>query len=101
MLLNAYVIFDSKARIYNKPFYFVNDDVALRSAGQVMADPNSDIATHPEDFTMFKIGTYNDEHASFDLLEAHEVICRFNQVKPAVTPNNINQPIILEDQDDA
>ena len=76
-----YVIFDSKAEFYNKPFFMVNDQVAMRTAHTMRADPNIDIFNHPEDFTMFKIGEYDDLTAYVKTYEKFEVICRFHELQ--------------------
>ncbi len=80
-----YVVYDSKSECYNKPFCMINDKVALRSAETIVADDNNEISKHPEDYTMFRIGTFEDTTAVLELLAAMEVICRFHQlsVRPA------------------
>ena len=81
MKLIAYVIFDAKARIYNKPFYFVNSQVALRSATDLLSDTSTDIYRNPEDFSLWKIGEYNDETAEFTQCD-HEIVARFHELDP-------------------
>lgn len=93
MKINAYVIYDSKARIYNKPFYFLNDQVALRAASDICSDQNSDVANHPEDFSMFKIGTYDDETAMLLQLSTPEIVVRFHEIA-GQSPDNLATPDI-------
>lgn len=79
MKLNAYVIFDSKAQIYNKPFFLINSSIALRSFQDITNDENTDIHNHPEDFSLWLIGEYEDATAVFTpcladcLCKAHEL----------------------------
>lgn len=54
-----YVIFDSKAGTYNTPIFFPTQAVAERSAIDALTDADSEIARHPEDYTMFCIGEYD------------------------------------------
>jgi len=87
MITNMYVVYDSKSECYNKPFCLINDKVAFRSAESIVEDKTSEIAKHPEDYTMFRIGTYEDLTAEIELLSSREVICRFHQlnIKPVAT----------------
>lgn len=77
MLHNMYVIYDVKAEVYNKPVFMMNHNVAIRAASDVLKDPNSEIAKHPEDFTMFYIGTYEDTTAAFDFEPAPMPLVKF------------------------
>lgn len=80
MKTNMYVIFDNKAKIYNKPFFQINDDVALRSAMDLLTDQNTEISRHPHDYIMFKIGTYDDTTAQIQIDELVS-ICRFHELQ--------------------
>ena len=76
-----YVIFDSKAQVYNKPFYLVNDQVAIRAAQDLMiTGSDSQIRNHPEDFTMFKVGEYDDTTAQIKPYNEFTVMCRFHEL---------------------
>lgn len=81
MKVQAYVIYDSKAKIYNKPFYFINNEVALRAAIDLVSDLSTDVGKNPQDFSMYRIGTFDDESAQFDQCN-HETICRFHELDP-------------------
>lgn len=61
MVFNVYSIFDNKARCFSRPFFAVNADVATRSFGQVANDLSTEIGRHPTDFTLFCIGSFDDE----------------------------------------
>lgn len=60
MITKMYVIYDSKAEIYNQPFHFINDGQATRQFSDAVNNPETDFAKHPEDYTLFRIGTYDD-----------------------------------------
>ena len=61
MNLNIYTIFDSAANAYMQPFFLHNDGLAIRSFSDTInaKEPNN-ISEHPDQFTLFKIGTYDD-----------------------------------------
>jgi hypothetical protein len=69
MKLNAYVIRDKKAGFYNNPFYLHNDDIAKRTMTDLVNDPESQINHHPEDFSIWKVGVYDNEIALFEPCE--------------------------------
>lgn len=81
MKINIYVIWDAAAQVYNKPFYLHNDAVAIRSAMDIMRAGDTDIANSPHDFIMFRIGTYDDEHAQIDLLGKFVPVVKFHELK--------------------
>jgi len=84
MKINIYVIYDSKARVYNKPFYQINHEICHRTCTDILSQPN-DIAKHPEDFTVFHLGAYDDESAMFHLLDTPVSLFRFHELQ-AVLP---------------
>lgn len=61
MFKTAYSVFDSKALIFGNPFYAVNDQVALRDFATASGDPGSAISKNPSDYTLFRVGTYEDD----------------------------------------
>lgn len=79
MKTEIYTIFDTKAKIYNKPFHQVNEAVALRTATDLANDSNSEIAKSPEDYILFYLGNYDDQSAQFELCEPKS-ICKFHEL---------------------
>ncbi|WNK12845.1 MAG: nonstructural protein [Microvirus sp.] len=62
MILQIFSVLDRKAKNYNLPFYCPTIEVAQRAFAQSVNDPASGMAyTHPEDFTLYHIGTFDDE----------------------------------------
>lgn len=80
MLTSMYTIYDQKAKVYNRPFHLLNDDVAMRTAQDLAADKNTDLGRHPEDFILFKIAHYDDSTATIALLEKPELFCKFHEI---------------------
>ena len=61
MIINVYAIHDSKAHSYLQPFFMHNDDLAIRSFTDASMNTESQFNQHPLDYTLFHIGTYDDE----------------------------------------
>ena len=61
MRINVYAVFDRASGVYDRPWCARSDDEAMRSFGDIARDPKHPIGKHPEDFTLFRIGTYSDD----------------------------------------
>jgi len=51
---------DKKARAYATPFFQAHVDVAIRAFKGAVNDPTHPIAKHPEDYSLWLIGTFDD-----------------------------------------
>jgi len=63
MIHHIFSVYDSKAGAYTQPFYAVNARVAIRMFTELANDPKHTFGTHPEDFTLFELGTFDDATA--------------------------------------
>ncbi len=63
MNLNIYSVFDCAAAAYMRPFFAQSDAEALRSFTDISIDADHPIGAHPEDYSLHRIGTYNDQTA--------------------------------------
>ena len=61
MIINVYAIHDSKAHSYLQPFFMHNNELAIRSFTDASMNPETQFNQHPLDYTLFHIGTYDDE----------------------------------------
>lgn len=79
MKINMYVIYDTKAKFYNKPFYMQNDSIAIRAFTDLVNDTQTDVNKHPTDFQLYSVGTYEDttaiieSHPPIHMANAHEL----------------------------
>lgn len=63
MLTNAYSVYDNKALVYGTPFYGPTDGFAVRAFTELANDPNTTVGRHPGDFSLFCVGSFDDQHA--------------------------------------
>lgn len=87
MKKTIYTVFDSVTGIYWHPFFAVNDEEAKRSiSNAVNTVADNDLFLHPEDFTLYSIGIFNDQRDEV-ILEAStpmNFICRCDSLlRPA------------------
>lgn len=72
MRLNVYTIFDSASQAYMRPFFMQSDGQALRSFTDIAQDAEHEIGKHPEDYSLYRIGTYDDQKG---VLHAEDKSC--------------------------
>lgn len=65
MIYRYYSVYDRKALVYMPPFHAHTDGAAMRSIEDAMADPNTSLARHPDDFVLYYVGDYSDEKGRF------------------------------------
>lgn len=59
-----YSVFDAKLVVYSRPWPSLNDNAATREfmdAVQDGSNPNNQWHKHPEDFSLFRVGQFDDE----------------------------------------
>lgn len=67
MLLQVIVVRDSKADCYGQPQFVPSIGGAVRSFGDEANNEKSPISRHPEDYSLFHIGIYDDSTARMEL----------------------------------
>jgi len=60
MKLNAYTIYDVASGIYLRPFFSQADGQAMRGFKDISTDADHDVGKHPEDYTLYRIGSFNE-----------------------------------------
>lgn len=79
MLLHICTVFDKATMAYMRPFCALSTGQAIRLFEDETLTPDSEIGRHPEDYALFKVGTFNDASGEITgceplcLRRAHEV----------------------------
>ena len=60
MNLNLYSVYDTAAAVYSRPFAATSDPAAIRTFCDIASDATHDIGKHPEDYTLMRLGTFDD-----------------------------------------
>jgi len=60
MKLNIFSIYDEKSQAYNSPFFQSAVGQALRSFCDLAKDDKTTISRHPEDYSLYHIGEFDD-----------------------------------------
>lgn len=57
--VNIYSIYDAKANAYMEPWFLPTEPMAIRAFTDVARDEATPIGTHPEDYHLVQVGTWN------------------------------------------
>ena len=64
MKLYLYSIYDSAAKVYNRPFYQHTKGQAIRSFTDLVNDEQSELNKHPADYYLAEMGVFEDDSGS-------------------------------------
>lgn len=81
MLLKAFSIRDSKAEIFNQPFFKKSHGEAERDFMQLVRDQKSTVWQFPEDFDLYYVGNYDDQTGTFSSLDTPQHVVKAVSVK--------------------
>lgn len=70
--LGVYSVFDSKASAFLQPYFTKSNATAIRAFQRCLLDPTSDISKFGADFTLVKVGTWDEIAGQMRPLDQHE-----------------------------
>lgn len=62
MLHQIFTVYDSKAQAYLQPFYAPTKGAAIRVFSDICNDGTHPFNRHPEDYTLFALGEFDDNN---------------------------------------
>lgn len=81
MILQIFAVYDSKADAYLQPFFMPSKGQAMRSFQDLSNEPKTQFNKHPEDFTLFHIGEFDDMDATIKTLDAKIPLALASELK--------------------
>lgn len=85
--MKIYSMYDEKAKAFNRPFIFSTHGQATRAFSDGVSDPQSHLSKHPEDFSLYCIGDFDESTGAVFAIQPIELICRAVEfVQPTVQP---------------
>lgn len=75
MVSGVYSIFDDKAQAFIGPMVFNSPGLALRAFTDICNDKNHPIGKHPTDYSLFRIGEFDDSKGSIECPLAPIIVC--------------------------
>ena len=82
MIFHIFSIYDSKAEAYNTPLYLAAKGQAVRAFDDQVNKEGSEIGNHPEDYTLFCLGTFDDstgQHEPYETPQSLGVAIEFKR----------------------
>lgn len=70
MNFKVYTVYDSKVEAYMSPFVMRSKGEAVRAFSDTVNEENSQFNKHPEDFTLFEIGEWNEKSGVLEMYAA-------------------------------
>lgn len=89
MKLKMFSVFDSKAAFFGQVFMEHSEGVAFRSFTDSCNsdDPRNGFALHPEDYSLFYLGEFDNETGEFDSVKPRNMVTASAvRVSPALQP---------------
>lgn len=66
MIHSLVSIFDIKTGTFSKPVACPAEGAGVRAFGDAVNDPSVEYNKHPEDYSIWIVGTFNDQTGEFD-----------------------------------
>ncbi len=93
MKLNNYSIYDTASGLYSRPFFCQSDGEARRSFQDLATDADHPVGKHPEDYSLFRTGMFDDTKGKFTD-EDNE--CLGTGLEAVASTRNINEEKTLD-----
>ena len=72
--LQVFTVRDTKAEAYMAPFFMQARGQAIRAFVDSVNGQNEQFSKHPEDYSLWHLGSYDENTAVFDLLPTAECL---------------------------
>lgn len=76
MKLKLFSVFDSKVSAYLPPICMRTTPEAIRGFSAAVGDSGHQFHKHAEDYTLFEIGSWDDQTAAIDLLSTPHPVAK-------------------------
>ena len=75
MKLMVFSVFDTKAGAYASPFFMSNQAQASRDFGDAVQNPKLHLNKHPEDFSLYCLGIFDDNSGKIESFDTPDHVC--------------------------
>jgi hypothetical protein len=89
MKLFVFGVFDSVSKVYDRPWCARSEGEAVRSFGDLASDAEHPLGKHPEHYSLFEIGSYDDNTGELlstvpvrCVARAHELVAEARKIEP-------------------
>jgi hypothetical protein len=72
--MKIYSIYDKASEAFSPPIFLPADGIALRQVQDSVADPQSPMHKHPEDFELYRLGEFDQEKGKLKTYQPQKLI---------------------------
>jgi len=97
--LQVFSVFDAKTMAYLTPVYMHTKGEMLRAMVDCYNLPDHQFRRHPSDYTVFHLGEYDDQDASFNLLTPKLTLGTIEEICAPLTQKEITEklkPVLID-----
>jgi len=70
--MKVFTLYDSAAEAYDPPHFIRSTGEAVRLFSNAVKDPQTKVAKHPDDYTLFEIGEFDELTGQISMYNAHK-----------------------------
>lgn len=96
MITKVFSVYDSKAHVFNLPFYQPTTPAAIRMFSDLCNDAQSMVFRHPGDYVLYEIGEYDDSIGKFTSYSEHHHLGVGSQYKMMSAPSLSREEKVLD-----
>lgn len=94
MKLNVYSIYDTAVGAYMRPFFLQSDGQAQRMFKDLVQDKEHDVGKHPEDYSLVRIGSYNDQKGKLEPEDVEALVTGLEMVAASREVSRANLELV-------
>ncbi len=93
MLQVVFTVHDSCSGVYDRPFVGRSEADAIRSFGDIAMDAEHPIGKHPEHFSLYRLGTYDDNSGKLVPCDSVHVVSAVDLIAAArnIAPGSLKE----------
>lgn len=76
MILQMCTVHDTATEMFGRPFFMVATGQAVRSFRDEVNNPDSEFSKHPDDYSLYHLGQYDDNTGGFELFGRPTLLVR-------------------------
>lgn len=85
MFLKIFTVYDSKTEAYMQPQFMQSTGQALRAFEDAVNDESHPFHKHAADFTLFELGTFDDQTGTFQTYPAKKSLTSGNEIRAVIS----------------
>jgi len=96
--LKVFTVYDSAVGAYMQPFFMQSAGQAIRAMSDTLQSTEHQFSKHPADFTLFEIGTYDEETGKLFSLPAYINLGTCLELQARISPPSPAAPLSVAGQ---